>query len=116
MINYLHQGRGVTMKKSNVAVVLIVVALALTLASCSPGPGSKYNSDHRAGFFSGIWHGLLSPLFFIIGIFTSSVEIYEPFNSGSWYQLGYLIGISIVLGGGCAKGINKFKGGRGGNC
>jgi len=80
-------------------IVLLVLAIAAAAPGCAPGPGSKYDAGHPAGFFSGLRHGLLSPLFFVNGIFTRSVQLYETFNTGTFYNLGFLIGISITFGG-----------------
>ncbi len=56
----------------------------------------------------------LSPLFicvftFIIGLFTDSVRMYEGSNSGSWYDLGFLLGAGAFLGGGGAGSCKKKK-------
>ncbi len=59
------------------------------------GPESKYKLPNAkpAGFWGGLWHGMIAPLIFIIGFFTSSVGIYETHNNGRWYDFGFLIGI-----------------------
>lgn len=59
------------------------------------GPNSKYQLPKAkpAGFFSGFWHGIIAPLIFIIGLFTSNVKIYEINNNGRWYDFGFLLGI-----------------------
>jgi hypothetical protein len=52
-----------------------------------------------AGFWKGLWHGFASPVMFIISLFNESVEVYEVHNSGGWYNFGFLLGASIILGG-----------------
>ena len=66
------------------------------------GPGSKYSLPDAppAGFFAGLWHGLILPITFIISLFDSDVRIYECNNSGLWYDFGFLLGASSSLGGG----------------
>lgn len=65
------------------------------------GPGSKYSlPDAPAGFFDGLWHGLILPITFIISLFDSDVRIYEINNSGLWYDFGFVLGASSSLGGG----------------
>jgi hypothetical protein len=77
--------------------------LLLAVAGCAAGPDSRF-ADCPAGFWSGIWHGLICPVTFIIGLFTRSVRIYEVSNTGNWYDFGFLIGACISLGGGLKAG------------
>lgn len=51
------------------------------------------------GFFYGLLHGFLIMFSFIGSLFTD-YEIYAYPNSGLWYNLGYLIGAAMFLGGG----------------
>lgn len=97
------------MTRNRLALFIGILFLTIAAVGCAPGSGSEYTMKDPAGFFSGIWHGLLSPLFFIIGLFSSSVQIYEPLNSGSWYELGYLIGLCITFGGSCSKAKKHWK-------
>ena len=59
------------------------------------GPNSKYNRPgaRRAGFFAGLWHGIISPVTFIVSLFSDGVAIYEVNNNGGWYDLGFLIAV-----------------------
>ena len=52
------------------------------------GPGSKYSipGANGAGFWAGLWHGLISPITFIVSLFTPAVRIYEINNRGRWYD------------------------------
>lgn len=69
------------------------------------GPGSKYNipGANRAGFWAGLWHGLISPITFIVSLFTPAVRIYEINNRGRWYDFGFILGISCAFGGGGSR-------------
>ncbi len=60
-----------------------------------PGIESKYKSTEgqSASFLSGLWHGLLLPLFFLVSLFNDKVSIYETNNNGSWYHFGLIVGI-----------------------
>lgn len=66
------------------------------------GPNSKYQQpgSEPAGFWAGLWHGLIIVIVFIVSLFHSGVRIYEKNNRGLWYDFGFLIGVSIALGGG----------------
>jgi hypothetical protein len=78
---------------------LLAVLLLLTIAGCAAGPDSRF-SDCPAGFWAGLWHGLISPVTFVVGLFTRAVRIYETNNTGNWYDFGFLIGVGIIFGGG----------------
>jgi hypothetical protein len=45
-------------------------------------------ADQLAGFWPGLWHGLISPIAFIVSLFNPNVGIYEIHNNGAWYNLG----------------------------
>ena len=74
------------------------MANALALA----GTNSKYSlpGAEPAGFIAGLWHGIISPIVFVVSLFVSDVRIYEVNNKGLWYDFGFLVGISVSLGGG----------------
>lgn len=78
--------------------------LFLVLTSCAPGPNSVEKTagpeGKIAGFWLGLWHGLISPITFIISLFTKNVDIYEVHNSGSWYNFGFVLGAGLFLQGG----------------
>ena len=72
----------------------------LTLAIA--GPNSKYAvpGAKPAGFWAGLWHGLVSPITFWVSVFKSGVRMYEVHNRGPLYDLGFFMGISAAVGGG----------------
>jgi hypothetical protein len=81
--------------KSGIALGIIV--LLLLSVSCAPG-NTRYE-EKPAGFWAGLWHGLICVITFIISLFSDNVHMYEVNNSGNWYNLGFLIGAAIALGG-----------------
>lgn len=84
-------------------LLVIIIALAFSLAACAPGSNEMKNSADEegevAGFLKGIWHGIISPITFIISLFNKSIGIYEVHNNGGWYNFGFLIGVMIIFGG-----------------
>lgn len=76
----------------------------LLLAGCAAGPNSLEDTANQAGeiagFWLGLWHGLIAPFTFFVTLFSKNVGIYEPHNNGGWYDCGFLFGLSIILGGG----------------
>jgi hypothetical protein len=79
---------------------VVVVVLAL-LAGCAHQPSPLPFVDHP-GFFSGIWHGLVAP-FALVGHLFTNVRVYAFPNSGGWYDLGFVLGISAWGGGAAAS-------------
>lgn len=86
-----------------VFVLVSLVLAALLIASCIPGPNEMADSPDDDGdvdgFWQGLWHGIIAPITFIVSLFNSNVEIYEVHNNGGWYNLGFLLGMSIIFGG-----------------
>jgi hypothetical protein len=59
------------------------------------GLNSKYQQSgaKAAGFWGGLWHGMIAPITFIVSLFVSGVSIYEKNNNGRWYEFGFMLGI-----------------------
>jgi hypothetical protein len=85
---------------------MLAFAAILILTSCAAG-NERFDMD-PAGFWAGLWHGLISLVTFIISLFNSDVAIYEVNNSGWPYNLGFILGIMIFYGG-SSKGTCKMK-------
>ena len=87
------------------SLILLVVLLLLlnTLATCAPRPnpskGTAMNHDGVAGFWLGLWQGLIAPFVFVVSLFRRDLSIYEIHNNGAWYNFGYLFGLACVFGG-----------------
>lgn len=83
---------------------LLVVVLAVLLLSCAPGindeVGTASASGTIAGFWLGLWHGIICPITFLISLFDHSVQVYEVHNNGGWYNFGYVVGVTMFHGGG----------------
>jgi len=90
------------MKK--LSLLVLILALIIVVASCAPGPNDAEKTPNAAGrtagFWLGIWHGLISPVTFIISIFSKNVRLYEVHNNGGWYNFGFVIGAGLFLSGG----------------
>jgi len=101
------------MRKFIVWGVVLAVALLLLAAACAPGPNSAEKTPDRegrvAGFWKGLWHGLISPVTFIISLFSKTVRLYEVHNNGGWYNFGFVIGAGLFLQGGILGGRKACK-------
>jgi hypothetical protein len=75
-----------------------LVALTLLLASCAAASNDLAGAGtDLPGFWLGLWHGLISPVTFIVSLFRDDVGIYAVRNSGGWYDFGFLFGASVVF-------------------
>lgn len=75
--------------------------LALTLTACAAGADTSAvpAGPGVAGFWLGLWHGLILPITFIVSLFNHAVGIYEIHNNGGWYDFGFVLGALIVFSG-----------------
>lgn len=99
-----------------ITFVIILMSIMVLLSACAAGPNELRNTPDEdgevAGFWKGIWHGLISPIAFIISLFSKSVYVFEVHNNGGWYTFGFLLGASITFGGsggGAARSRKKRK-------
>jgi len=86
--------------------VAVVAVVLLLLTSCAPGPniqeGVASQGGEIAGFWLGLWHGIIAPITFVISLFSDNVNVYEIHNNGNWYNFGFVLGAGVLLGGGGA--------------
>jgi hypothetical protein len=79
---------------------LLATVVLLSLAACAAGPNTAATvGADQAGFWLGLWHGLISPVTFLISLFNDHVAIYEVHNNGNWYNFGFMCGVSCVFSG-----------------
>lgn len=75
-----------------IAIVLITgCAKSIDLTACV--------GEKTYGFWNGLWHGLISPITFIVSLFKERVAVYGVNNNGGWYDFGFLLGVAITFGG-----------------
>jgi hypothetical protein len=84
-----------------IGIILMGVLLAW---ACAAGPNAMEKTADAggqvAGFWMGIWHGLISPVTFVVSLFSKNVRLYEVHNNGGWYNFGFVIGAGLFLSGG----------------
>lgn len=79
---------------------LILVSVCLLLAGCADGV-SLYRAAgmEQVGFLHGFWHGLIILFSFIGSLFSDDIAVYATYNTGGWYDFGFLMGIGAFSGG-----------------
>ena len=92
------------MTGSRLRAALLLVGAVVVLAACAAGPNDATGTGEDAGFWLGLWHGFISPVTFVISLFTDEVNIYEVQNNGNWYDFGFMFGISMAFGGAAGSG------------
>lgn len=93
------------------AVVVLAVVLcgcAVVLGGCTAGD-PQLTPEQPAGFWLGLWHGIISWITLIVGIFDQGVKVYEPNNTGGWYDFGFLLGATSIWGGGSSAGYHRSR-------
>ncbi|CAN7456743.1 hypothetical protein LJR047_003033 [Knoellia sp. LjRoot47] len=97
-------GRGALVQEVEVMgarwrAVWVAVAAVLVLAACAAaGNEDAGTATGQPGFWLGLWHGVISPITFIVSLFRDGVGIYEVRNSGAWYDFGFMLGVSFAFG------------------
>ncbi len=79
--------------------IIILLPLILLLTSCAAGD-AQFSADQPAGFWYGLWHGIISIISLVLQVFNDNVGVYEINNSGGWYDFGFLLGVIAIWGGG----------------
>jgi hypothetical protein len=75
-------------KHRNLIVVLLCIVI---LTGCAAG-NPMFTEPSPAGFWAGLWHGMVSWIAFVVSFFDPTVEVYERANNGGWYDFGFLLG------------------------
>jgi len=94
-------------RRVSVSRIVLGLGAILLVVGCAAG-GEQFTAEQPAGFWVGLWHGIISVITLIIGIFSDSVKVYEVNNSGGLYDFGFLLGV-ICCWGSCAGSGWKCK-------
>lgn len=91
------------LKNKNYLWFILAVIIIITCLTCAPGNyrwDPNIEGSKPAGFWAGLWHGIIVVITFIISLFTNTVKIYEINNTGWPYNLGFVLGLFVSIGGG----------------
>lgn len=94
-------------------VITFLVLLIVLLSGCADAIQYQYAVDIKpVGFWYGLWHGIIAPISLIISLFDDNVAIYAVYNNGGWYNFGYILGLSMSLGGSGSAACKKTRMGK----
>ena len=84
------------MKTTKMLLPGLIFLFCILLIGCAGGKNTAVDTPtpdgNIAGFWLGLWHGIISPITFIISLFADSVNFYEVHNNGGWYNFGFVLG------------------------
>ena len=87
----------------NINLLLPLLLVILLLSSCADAAVvDACVTGEPAGFWKGLWHGLILIISFIISLFRDDVAVYAAHNTGALYDLGFILGI-LIMGGGSER-------------
>ena len=93
------------MTRSRGVLAALLVLVTLVVAGCAAGPNAAAAGPAaEAGFWLGLWHGVIVPVTFVISLFTDDVNLYEVANNGNWYDFGFVLGLTVSFGGSAGSG------------
>ena len=92
--------------------LFFIISLVLLLSSCAAG-NPQFTQETPAGFWYGLWHGIIAVISLVIHLFNDNVLVYEINNTGGWYDAGFLLGVIFVWSGGshvkCRSAADKQR-------
>ena len=71
--------------------LIALATLILLLTGCADSV-----STDSVGFLHGLWHGMILPISFVVSLFDDGTVIYAAYNTGGWYDLGFLLGVGTL--------------------
>jgi hypothetical protein len=71
--------------------------------ACAATQAAGAVAPSAPGFLSGLWHGFIFPIAWLVSLFAPRIAIYAVPNNGGWYDFGFFLGI-VVLGVGARRG------------
>ncbi len=85
----------------------VIEKLAGSIAGPNPAVDTPDEAGRVAGFWLGLWHGMIAPITFIVSLFNPKVHVFEVHNNGKWYIFGFLLGLTAFKGGGGPRRAKK---------
>ena len=71
------------------------VSIQVYTSGLNPMVNTPDEHGSPAGFWLGLWHGIISPVIIVLSFFHNTVQMYEVHNDGNLYNLGFFLGIFL---------------------
>ena len=77
-----------------------VPGVSIQIHAPSPNPlvNTPDSQGNVEGILMGLWHGFISPVTLIVSFFNKNITIYDVHNNGNQYNLGFMLGVILLLG------------------
>jgi hypothetical protein len=79
--------------------IIMISLISLLLISCADkiDVSSCIENGEPAGFWKGVWHGMIMGPDFIGSIIWDDVSVYAINNNGFWYDFGFIGGFGFII-------------------
>ena len=79
-------------------IMIFYLGVIFILSGCADSISFEAaQSTIEVGFWYGLWHGVILPISWIVSLFSENTAIYAIYNNGGWYDLGYFLGIGVLM-------------------
>lgn len=73
---------------------ILFIGILVLLSGCANTVGFEEATNiDPVGFWHGLWHGVVAPIAFIGHLFNPDIAVYAIYNTGGWYDFGFLLGV-----------------------
>ena len=78
--------------KTNYQIFTFILLLAVLITGCAETTTiTNCVMTPPCGFLSGLWHGSILPISFLVSLFSDHIAIYAVNNNGGWYDFGFVL-------------------------
>lgn len=90
--------------------IALISAVLLLLSGCADQVSFvEAATRQEVGFWYGLWHGMILPFSWLVSLFDEDVAIYAIYNSGGWYDFGFVLGVMLFPGGCAGAKKGRFR-------
>lgn len=87
----------------NMLKLISLISFVLLLTGCADAITfeeaiARQNVNNVVGFWYGLWHGIIIFWAWLFSLFSDSHSIYAIYNNGGWYDFGYVLGATGMVG------------------
>jgi len=83
---------------NSIKVLVLLVACMLLTGCADEVTFTQASQMTEVGFLHGLWHGMTCAFAFFGSLFYDDIAVYAIYNSGAWYDFGFLMGAGAFAG------------------